>query len=111
MGIDYLDMTLRLEERFGVRLHVEDFFEVRLKRKMTLEEIKNYSRENARPDFTAGEVAEAIGNKLRARIGSGDPWTEDEVWRGVQRVVAETVQVEPAKVTRESRLVKDLGFT
>jgi hypothetical protein len=37
------------------------------------------------------------------------PWTEDEVWSRLQAVIASTLQVDPARVTKDADIVRDLG--
>jgi hypothetical protein len=36
-------------------------------------------------------------------------WTEDEVWSRLQGIIANTLQVDPAPVTKNADIVRDLG--
>lgn len=120
MGIDFLDLTFRLERRFGIELRVaawEDVIRRRLGRKF---------------DITAGEVCEVVTAQLNAQRGGkgsardvtlrpgpvleyqstgvkrggyeGDPWP------AVRDEIAETLSVPADKITPESWLRRDLGM-
>ena len=121
MGIDTLDITFRLEKRFGLvcpkRLwssfgHLYD----------------------GRPDVTAGELAAAVTALLggaatvvpaampERRPGAleyqsrvGGPWPtpppfDADVWVGVCQVLADALGVSASEVVPQSRLVRDLGM-
>ena len=115
MGLALVELTISLEQRFGVRLEPEDW-------------------ERAAPgrepfDVTAGEVCRMVEGKRRlirrvlqrqaddrlvlhyqpAGIDSTDD-TED-AWPGVRDDIAEAVGVKAEQVTRESWLVRDLGLS
>ena len=125
MGIDFFDLTIRLEKRFGVRLVAETF-----------------GPPNG-PDpiehLTAAAVAAAVTHLLGRRpplhLGEATPPTlppdrpgllqydsaagtmppslpvfDPDVWPGVARDIADAVGVNPSEVRPASRLVRDLGM-
>ena len=91
MGIEMLDIVFRLERRFGVRLEPSYF---------------DYLRELGRTDITAGELFEAVGDRLRA-VGRPVP---ANCWNGVRLELANVLLVSPLSIRRESRLHGDLGM-
>lgn len=125
MGIDFLDMTFRLEKRFGFWLP-PGWCEPIVARREKF-------------DLTAGEVCAAVEARLNAirqqapppEIRRSDPTILDyesrqttgvyaetrnlaadtDAWPGTREVIAATLGLNPHDVHKHSRLVKDLGMT
>jgi acyl carrier protein len=91
-SIDWLDIVFRVQREFGVVLSAHDFED------WTVE---------ARLSLTAGQLWELVGGKL-TRTGSDVP---ADGWPRVVTVLAEALNVKPARITPESRLYGDLGMT
>ncbi len=93
MGIDFLDLTFRIEKLLGVTLDNDDWFES--------------AKGRARGDMTAGELHFLVGVKLR-EAELPVPWS---CWTRVRVAVAETAGVPIHEVKRDSWLCEDLGLT
>lgn len=91
MGVDWLDVRLRLERRFGVRIEYADFDHL-------------IGREQA--DLTAGELYDALCKRIR---NAGRP-VPHSCWNGVRLDLAEALNVSPLSIRRENRLARDLGM-
>ena len=124
MGIDFLDMTFRLEKRFGIRMPPMTAWEPR------------YILGRRGLDLTAWDVAEVVAEQLaieaaRPRQVPGTVVLEYEsasalarrdhspaelagdaaaVWPGVRDVLCDTLGRHPSDVTPDARLVSDLGM-
>ena len=120
MGIDFLDLSFRLEKRFGVELRITVWEEV-------------ICRRLGKPfDISAGEVcavvaaqleaarraaravqkpAEREGKILEYRSAAG-AWSgfEGDPWLTVRDEIAATLSVPAEAITRESWLRRDLGM-
>jgi acyl carrier protein len=120
MGIDFLELTFRLEKRFGIELRIgvwEDVVRRQLGRKF---------------DITAGEVSDVVTAQLNAQRGgkgsardvtlrpgpvleyrstAGDrAGYEGDPWPAVRDVIAASLSVPADKITPESWLRRDLGM-
>ncbi len=91
MGLEFLDLTFRLERDFAVALPKRSF----------LQEADVYRR-----DIRAEQVHEGIRTFLKH---SSFPIPEDS-WQRIQKSIAGTVGLKPEQVMRDSWLIKDLGY-
>ena len=117
MGMGLIDLSFRLQKRFGIRLDIEQWEQLVAGRK--------------RFDVTAAEVCAmveasraAMRRVLRWRpdgsgpmvldyqpSGIGDADDGEEAWPGVRDAIADAVCVKPERVLRDSWLVRDLGLS
>jgi hypothetical protein len=115
MGLELVELTMALEQRFGIHLQAEDWERVAAGRQPF--------------DVKAGEVCRMVEAKRRLirrvlqrqpdgrtvlhyqppGIDSVDD-TEDP-WPGVRDDIAEVVGAKPERVARDSWLVRDLGLS
>jgi hypothetical protein len=91
MGIDFEDVSFRINEHFGVRLEVEDVADV--------------CRENDF-DCTAGQLHDIICEKCRRR-GIPVPISS---WTRIRLVLASTLSRRVKEVKRDAWLRRELGF-
>ncbi|HEY2585228.1 MAG TPA: hypothetical protein VGI81_05640 [Tepidisphaeraceae bacterium] len=120
MGIDFLDLTFRLEKRFGIEL------------RFTVWEDLIRDRPGRKFDVTAGEVCQVVtaelnkqrggkgtardvtlrpGRVLEYRSVAGDRGGyEGDPWPAVRDEIAATLSVPAEKITPESWLRRDLGM-
>lgn len=112
MGLDYLDLIFRVEKEFKVRISQAD-----------LEEMGR-----VQPDVPASAVLELLvtrptcpscGYSLRGHgvagmcpeCGGSFVFDSEETWERLRRILAAVTRLDPVKISRESLLVRDLGFT
>jgi acyl carrier protein len=120
MGIDFLDLTFRLEKRFGVEL------------RLTAWEELIRQRPGRKFDLTAGEVCQVVTAQLNAQRGGkgsardvtlrGGPVLEyqstaarrggyeGDPWPAVRDEIAGALSVPADKITPDSWLRRDLGM-
>jgi acyl carrier protein len=117
MGLDFLDVTFRIEKNFNLRISNEDWTALATGRRP--------------PDVTAGELFELIRRRrncrsceydLRGHADAGvcpecgrgfnvEAVTDDTQWEILRRLLAEAMGVERDNIRRETLLVRDLGMT
>lgn len=115
MGLDFLDLIFRVEKEFKVRITQVD-----------LE--KMVQAGGVKPDVRISDLLELLVTRptcpscdysLRGHVAAGvcpecgsdfdlDP---EHTWERLQRILAAVARVDPVRITRESLLVRDLGFT
>jgi acyl carrier protein len=105
MGVDLLEIRFRIEETFGVRVDPGLFLS-----------LDDSGRVCA---CTVGELHERLiraidanrTNAMQDRECAPDASrpTDDEVWNSLARLLIDVLAVKPAEITREARLVEDLG--
>ena len=115
MGLELVELTISLEQRFGIRLEPEDWERAAAGRQPF--------------DVTAGEVCRMVEVKRRlirhvlrrqpdGRLvlhyqppGNKSADDAEDAWLGVRDDIAEVVGAKPEQVTRDSWLVRDLGLS
>lgn len=110
MGVDLLDLSFRINQRFGLGMEVQDFAE-----------IAGWTPEDPlkQPfDVTVGQLYEYLLARLEIvdeRISRSGPhtesgtWTPREVWDELEEILVECLCVRPDDVRPGARLVADLG--
>jgi acyl carrier protein len=110
MGLDLLDLSFRIEQRFGFDLPPQSFAEM-----------AGWSPDNpdGRPfDVTVGQLYEFLlarleivgeGESRSAALTESRPWTPREVWDELEEILVECLYVKPDDVRPGARLVADLG--
>ncbi len=93
MGIDVLDITLRLEQRYGIQVTPSDWESALQRRDPS--------------DVTAREIHQIVMTKLSE---AGKP-VPRSCWNGVRLALSESLGKSPSKIRPASRLIKDLGMT
>ncbi len=91
MGVDFLDMTFRLERSFAIK-------------KLNQDDFKDFFDLQQR-DIQAGRVHECV---CRALVHAGMPIPKSS-WHRVQICIAQAIWIPPKKIKPESWLFKDLG--
>ncbi len=95
MGIDLLDVTFRIEHRFGIKLSRDQL------RKMVMR--------NDPPDIKVGDLFELVRSEA-PRIGVMDLELDaDAFWPILQRLISDALGVDLEDVTKDKGLVHDLG--
>ena len=92
MGIDALDITFRLEKRFGIKTSRDD---------LKAFENTDWSA------FTAGFLHDLICEKLRQAKRP----IPRSTWNGVRLDIARGIGISPLLIRREQRLIQDLGMS
>lgn len=104
MGLDILEVVMRCEESFDVRLNTAQLERMR----------------------TVGDLFELICEQLSLPTGFGAPtsathlsiplvavpdggWTRDNVWLKLVRICTDQLQVKPSEVQYGASFVEDLG--
>ena len=115
MGLDFLDVGLRIEEQFGVRV---DWQLVKV-------------RDRKHPDITAGDLLDCVeAARLCVKCEydlRGHPDTgicpecgsafvfgnrdRQSDWEALRQLLSEALNIKPSEITPESRLIRDLGMT
>src|SRR6476660_6871573 len=108
MGIDFLDMNLRLERRLGFRIRSALVGRAAGRKKfdMTAGEVLQVVEEIRAAALLArgrGEEAPFILDYASEEFYKLDP--NEDLWVVVRQVIAETLAVRPEKISRESWLV------
>lgn len=118
MGIDLLDIMFRVERRWGIRISNDDLTQAG-------------SRPEQKWDITCHDLMQLILARtrrcarcrydLRGHAGPGRcpecgnafmcPASEDECWRDLRQILAESLRVEPEDIQPDSLLIRDLGCT
>ena len=81
MGLDIVELVMRVEEEFGVEIADED----------------------AEKLLTAGDIANHVAYLLQAPLPR-----HTEIWERVRAILVDQCAVSPEKITRDARLVQDL---
>lgn len=117
MGIDLLEINLRIEEQFKVKMQQADW--------------QSITRGQSRPDVTIGDLYDFIVSwrvcrtcayDLRGHPDAGicpecgvafmfSDQTRQADWESLRQLLSEVLGTEPDKITRDSRLIQDLGMT
>lgn len=114
MGIDLLDVTLRIEKEFNLKVSNDDW--------------SSLVRDRQRPDITAGDLLDLIrcrcrpcGYDLRGHTDQGrcpecgvtfdfSAATLRSDWEVLRNLLANVMKIEIGKIQKESLLVRDLGM-
>lgn len=117
-GLGWLDIMFRIEKRFQVQIHPEDWAVM--------------VRDPKHPDITAGDLFDFIrsrrrccgkcGCDLRGHPAAGicsecgaaldlDGHSDESDWRDLVELLASALVVETDEITRDSWLIKDLDMT
>ena len=100
LGLDYLDLTFRIEKRFGIKINRDDH--------RTLEQWAVERRPHMKPhDLSAGEVHDWVV-KLCEDRGVKVPHSS---WNRVKLELARIVGKPPQNIRRETLVVRDLRFS
>lgn len=91
MGVDFLDLSMELEKRFGVRIEPDDV--------LTLWT----SHEN---DCTAGQLHDLVCGKCR-ELGLIVPRSS---WNRVKIALVNSLGVYPSEIKKDTWLKRELGF-
>lgn len=114
MGIDYLDLMFRIESEFQLC--------------MTHVDVEKQVQDRSPADLTAGDTLAFIlsqptclscGYSLRGHgaegicpeCGKSFAFDQDATWTKLQRLLGEVMGIDRNRISKESRLSKDLGFT
>lgn len=110
MGLDLLDLSFRIEQRFSLKLSPQAFTEM-----------AGWSPDNpdGRPfDVTVGQIYEFLlarlevvdeGKSRSGALSESRIWTPREVWDELEEILVECLCVKPDEVRPGARLVADLG--
>jgi hypothetical protein len=110
MGLDLLDLSFRINQRFGMNIAVQDIFQ-----------IADWPAPDpdGRPfDVTVGQFYEFLlarleivneGESRTAALKQNRTWTPREVWDELEEILVECLYVKPDDVRPGARLVADLG--
>jgi hypothetical protein len=90
MGIDFQDVSFRLEKLFGVRIEAADW----------------QSAFQGKMDFTVGELHDLVVAKCKSQ-GVKVPRSS---WNRVRVALCQVSGTSPKKMRRETLLLKDLEF-
>jgi acyl carrier protein len=110
MGLDLLDLSIRINQRFGMNIAVQDIFQ-----------IADWPAPDpdGRPfDVTVGQLYEFLrarleivdeGESRSGGITGSRIWMPHEVWDELEEILVECLYVDREDVRPEARLVADLG--
>jgi hypothetical protein len=110
MGLDLLDLSIRINQRFGMNIAVQDIFQ-----------IADWPAPDpdGRPfDVTVGQLYEFLLARLEivdeaesrsCAQTNGRTWTPREVWDELEEILVECLCVIPDDLRPGARLVADLG--
>ncbi len=114
MGLDYLDLLFRVEKEFKVHISRAD--------------MEAMVQDRTQPDVSAGEILTLLvsrptclscGYSLRGHgsvglcpeCGSSFKFDPRETWERLRIILAAVMKIDPAKISQESLLSRDLGYT
>ncbi len=88
MGLDTVELVLRVEEEFDIII----------------------PEEVAEKIVTVGDFCEAVIKIRQQKFGSSAPEnTDKDVFKKIKEIIIDQLGIEPEQVTREARIVDDLG--
>jgi acyl carrier protein len=87
MGLDSIEIVMEIQDEFEVRIPDEDAEQLR----------------------TVGDIIDYVERRLREIPRPPASAKDRAAAERVVRIVAETLRVDPASITRDSRLAEDLG--
>ncbi len=88
MGLDSVELLMAVEETFQISISEKEASEI----------------------FTVGDFYNVILQKLDQRSSqAGKLWNNEEVWKVLRSVIIHQLGVKPEEVTKEARIVQDLG--
>jgi hypothetical protein len=91
MGVDWLDITFRLERQFDIKFEPKDFAHI---------------WDSGRRDITAEELFDVVCTRLQTE-GRPVPFS---AWNRVRLELARALDVPPNEIRRKKWLVSDLGM-
>jgi hypothetical protein len=95
IGNDLLDLTFRLERKFGI--------------KVSREQLAKMASQNEPADIKVGQLFEFLRGQVYL-VGVLDVEMDAEaVWLIYQREISDALGVEPDEVTKDQGLIYDLG--
>jgi hypothetical protein len=97
MGVDILDLTFRLERRFGIKIRRDDLVKL--------------IEKNEPPDVTVGQLFDFVRSRADRVALLDDEMDADLIWLMFQREVSDALGVEPGEVLKGSWIIRDLGAT
>jgi acyl carrier protein len=117
MGIDFLDVGLRIEKHFKIQVRQADW--------------ESLARDKRPPDITVGDLFDLVESRLICRkceydlrghpntgicpeCGSEFAFndrTRQIDWEAFRQLLAESLDLEPDEISRESLLIRDLGMS
>jgi len=111
MGLDLLDLSFRIKQRFDVDLPPDG------------QSWAEFGWSSADPDgrpfeFTVGQIYEYLLARVeiveqpekQTDVATADAtWSPREVWDELSQILVECLAVDPEDVTPEARLIADLG--
>lgn len=100
MGVDWLDLTFRLEKRFDIKITRADF-------EVLDQEISAKRGHLKLPDVTAGEIHDWIVALCQSK-GVKKPHSS---WTRVRIAFGQTTATVPQRIHRETFIVMELGFS
>jgi acyl carrier protein len=95
MGIDLLTLAFRLEKQIGVKLRADQF--------------STLAKGNDPPDIKVGDLFDLLCSEARQSGLVDLESNADTLWPIYQRTIADTLGVDPAEVTNDKGLIRDLG--
>lgn len=98
MGIDALDIMIRLEQVFGVKIPGDRAY---------WSEEERQRKRSGTTTATVGEIHQRVCDFLR-EVGLPIP---DNSWERVTRCIGDALMITPTDINPEDRLVQDLGAT
>lgn len=88
MGLDTVELFMAVEETFQISISEKDASKI----------------------FTVGDFYNVILQKLDQCSSQGNQqWSKEKVWEVLRSVIVHQLRVKPEEVTKEARIVKDLG--
>lgn len=95
MGLEILDLVYRLERRFGIKIHPDDFLKL--------------LGENEPPDVTAGALFDFVKSRANYPGVVDAEMDADLIWPMFQHDVADSLGGDPSDVEKGTWLIRDLG--
>ena len=97
MGIDFLDIIIRVEKRFRVRLDPREF--------------EPHARDRKPCDMTVAELTRELERALEKRRAASPEASKGPIREPMRRIIAEALGIKVGAVRPEAWLIKDLGMT
>jgi acyl carrier protein len=104
MGLDVVELVLRCEEKFDIRLE-----DSRLESTRTVGDLFELICEQLNLPHGSQVPPPAMRAVIPRVIVPSEGWTRDTVWSKVVQICVDQLQIEPDDVTYSANFVKDLG--